>query len=70
MAVMPTLAWGPGDPLTPYHLRSSIRLGNILTPGTATPHRGRDQPRHLPHVVVVGVDPGIKSALGRPEPAA
>ena len=33
---MPTLAWEPGDPLTPYHLHSFIRLDHILTPDTAT----------------------------------
>ena len=36
MAVMPALASEPGGPLTPYHLRSFIRLDHILTPGTAT----------------------------------
>ena len=60
MAVMPTLAWEPGDPLTPYHLHSSIRLDHILTPDTctATPYHDVDhyQPRHLPHVIVGGVD--------------
>ena len=52
MAVMPTLAWGPGGPLTPYHLNPFIRLDNILTPDAATPYHGHYQPRHLPHVIV------------------
>ena len=56
MAVMPTLAWEPGDPLTPYHLHSFIRLDHILTPDTATPYHDHCQPRHLPHVIVGGVD--------------
>ena len=70
MAVMPTLAWEPVGPHTPRHLNSFIRLGHILTRApaadTATPyachdvdHRDHDhdhQPRHLPHVVVGGVD--------------
>ena len=52
---MPTLAWEPGDPLTPHHRHSFIRLDNILTPDTATPYHGHYQPRHLPHVIA-GVD--------------
>ena len=52
---MPTLAWGPGDPLTPYHIHSFIRLDHILTPN-ATPCHDHYQPRHLPQVVrVVGL---------------
>ena len=56
MAVMPALAWEPGGPLAPRQLHSFIRLGNILAPGPATPHHDRHQPRHLPHVIVGGVD--------------
>ena len=52
---MPTLAWEPGDPPTPYHLHSFVRLDRILTPDTATPYHDHYQPRHLPHVIVGGV---------------
>ena len=52
MAVMPTLAWEPGDTLTPYHLHSSIRLDHILNPETDTPYHDHYQPRHLPHAIV------------------
>ena len=55
MAVMPTLAREPGGPLTPHHPHSFIRLGHILTPGTATPGHGHYQPRHPPHVIVGSV---------------
>ena len=44
---MLTLVWGPGDPLTPYHLHSFIRLDHILTPDTATPYHNNHQPRHM-----------------------
>ena len=52
MAVMPALAWEPGDPLTPYHLHSFIHIDHILTPDTATLCHDHYQPRHLPHVIV------------------
>ena len=54
MAVMPTLAWEPGDPLNPHHRHPFIRLDNILNPDTATctPYHDHHQPRHLPHVIV------------------
>ena len=52
MAVMPALAWGPGDPRTPYHLHSCIRLDHTLHPETGTPYHYHYQPRHLPHVAV------------------
>ena len=48
MAVMPTLAWEPGGPLTPHHPPPFIRLGDIRNPETDTPHHGHYQPRHLP----------------------
>ena len=61
---MPTLAWEPGDPLTSYHLHSSIRLDHILTPDTATPCHDHYQPGHLPHVIA-GFDYDHHGEFGR-----